>query len=195
MLHYYQEQVVLISEISVKKLKHVTSCESQILAFCPDISLIFWVEGWSLKGITKWNCIPRHYSPAKLYLGKWLRWSHCKMQNLKRSLDFGLYNIFVFVLLLSRWNKNYIAWQILSQCLKSPCVLSISITPYLFSFSKSLTWGPICHFAAFLHSCLRTGALLTPASHQALQLLPCCRESNWKCTILNLTICPMRKNA
>lgn len=36
MLHYYQEQVVLISEIPVKKLKHVTSCESQILAVCPD---------------------------------------------------------------------------------------------------------------------------------------------------------------
>jgi len=33
MLHYYQEQVVLISEISVKKPKIVTSCESQILAF------------------------------------------------------------------------------------------------------------------------------------------------------------------
>lgn len=42
MLHYYKEQVVLISEISVKKTKHVTSCESQFLAFCPDISLIFW---------------------------------------------------------------------------------------------------------------------------------------------------------
>jgi len=41
MLHYYQEQVVLISEISVKKPKHVTSCESQILGFRPDISLIF----------------------------------------------------------------------------------------------------------------------------------------------------------
>lgn len=49
MLPYYQEQVVLISEISVKKPKIVTSCESQVLAFHFDFSLIFLSQRLILK--------------------------------------------------------------------------------------------------------------------------------------------------